>query len=83
MAFVRHPTIWPRDDYPSRMKTVEKWKWRIRWAGRWTTTRIAMTEADIRREHPEAVRIDESRTLLELPTTEAEVQAGQRERRTP
>jgi hypothetical protein len=60
------------------MKTAEKWLWRVRWAGRWTTTRIAYTEAEVRREHPEAVRIDESRVVVELPETEAEVDAAQR-----
>jgi hypothetical protein len=65
------------------MKLIEKWKWRIRWGGRWTRTRIAYTEADIWREHPEAIRVKESRVLVELPTTEAEIEAVQRERRTP
>ena len=60
------------------MRTVEKWKWRIRWAGRWTTTRIAMTEAEIRREHPEATPVDGSRVLVALPDTEAEILASQR-----
>lgn len=39
------------------MKTVEKSKWRFKWAGRWTTTHMARTEEDIKREHPETVRI--------------------------
>lgn len=60
------------------MHTVEKWLWRIRWAGRWTTTRIPYTQAEVRREHPEAVRIDGSRVLIELTDTEAEVEAAQR-----
>jgi hypothetical protein len=60
------------------MKTVEKFKWRIRWAGRWTTTRIPFTEAEVRREHPEATPIVGSRVLIELPETEAEIVATQR-----
>jgi hypothetical protein len=60
------------------MKTVTKWRWKIRWGGRCTTTRIAYTEADIRREHPEAVRIDSTRIEVELPGTEVEIQALQR-----
>jgi hypothetical protein len=60
------------------MKTVEKWLWRIRWAGRWTTTKIHWTEEDIRRENPEATRIDGSCVVVELPETEAEIQARQR-----
>lgn len=60
------------------MKVVEKWKWRIRWAGRWTTTRIAMTEEEIRREHPEATRVSGTSIEVELPETEAEVLTNQR-----
>jgi hypothetical protein len=60
------------------MKTVEKWLWRIRWAGRWTTTRVHFTEAEVRREHPEATKIEGSMVLVELPETEAEIQGSQR-----
>jgi hypothetical protein len=60
------------------MQTVEKWLWRIRWAGRWTTTRVHFTEPEIRREHPEATKIEGSRVLVELPETEAEIQGSQR-----
>jgi hypothetical protein len=60
------------------MKQIEKWKWRIRWAGRWTTTRVAQTEAEVRREHPEATPVEGSRILVDLPETEAEIQALQR-----
>lgn len=49
------------------MKIVEKWLWKIRWAGRWTTTRTPFTEAEIRREHPEATPVGGSRIVIELP----------------
>jgi hypothetical protein len=62
------------------MKQVEKWTWRIRWAGRWTTTRIHYTEAEVRREHPEAERLPETRIVVDLPETEAEIQAAQNQR---
>jgi hypothetical protein len=62
------------------MKTVEKWLWRIRWTGRWTTTRVHFTEAEIRREHPEAERVDGSRILVDVPDTEEERQAAQQQR---
>jgi hypothetical protein len=62
------------------MRKVEKWKWRIRWGDRMTTTRIHYTEAEIRREHPEAVRLDETRTLVTEPETHAEREALQRQR---
>jgi hypothetical protein len=55
------------------MQTVEKWLWRIRWAGRWTTIRIHWTEEDIRRENPKATRIEGSCIVVELPETEAEI----------
>jgi len=34
--------------------------WQIRWAERWMTTHTRFSEEAIKREHPEAVRIDES-----------------------
>lgn len=60
------------------MRYVEKWLWKIRWAGRLTTTRVHFTEAEIRVEHPDAVRVDGSRIVAELPQTEAEILASQR-----
>ena len=60
------------------MKIVTKWRWRIRWGGRWTTTRSAYTEVEVRREHPEAVRIDNTRVDVQLPETEAEIEFIQR-----
>lgn len=62
------------------MKTIEKWLWRIRWGGCWTTTRIHRTEDEIRREHPEAQRVDGSRILVDLPDTDEERLAAQRQR---
>jgi hypothetical protein len=60
------------------MRRVEKYLWRIRWAGRTTTTRVHFTEAEILREHPEAVRVDGSRLEVDVPETEAEILASQR-----
>lgn len=62
------------------MKQVEKYLWRIRWAGRTTTTRAHFTEAEIRAQHPEAERIDASRRVVELPDTEEELEAARRQR---
>ena len=36
------------------------------WAGHWVTTGHHCTEEKIRKEHPEAVRIDHSRRELEV-----------------
>lgn len=62
------------------MQSVEKWLWKIRWAGRWTTSRTHFTEAEIRREHPEAERVDGSRIVVELPETAQEIEAALRQR---
>lgn len=40
------------------MKTVETYRWRVIWIKRWITTSFHMSEADIRVEHPEAVRVE-------------------------
>lgn len=60
------------------VKQVEKWKWRIRWSDRWTTSAIHQTEAEVRREHPEATRIDGSRIVVELPDTPEELAPARR-----
>jgi hypothetical protein len=62
------------------MRRVEKYLWRIRWAGRTTTTRVRFTEAEIRREHPDAARIDGSRIVVEIPETDAEHDAARQPR---
>jgi hypothetical protein len=63
------------------MRNVEKWRWRISWAGRWMTTRAHFTEAEVRKQHPEAVRIDASRIVVTLPETEAELDEARQQRR--
>jgi hypothetical protein len=54
------------------MRNVEKYLWKIRWAGRVVTTRVPFTEEEIRPQHPDAQRIDASRILVALPGTDAE-----------
>lgn len=46
--------------------------WQIHWAGRWMTTFTRFTEEAIKREHPEAIRIDESREVRMVPETPME-----------
>ena len=60
------------------MKTEVTYQWRIQWAGKWSTTRHHFTEEHIRKEHPEAVRLDGTRRELQLPETELEIAAAQR-----
>ncbi len=62
------------------MKQIEKWRWRIRWTGRMTTTRAHFTEAEIRVENPEAVRVEGTRVVVEVPETEAERAAAMQQR---
>lgn len=54
------------------MKEEIRWQWRIRWCGRWTTSHHCTEEA-VRREHPEAVRIEGSRQVLLVPSTPEEI----------
>lgn len=56
------------------MKEEAQYKWRIQWCGRWTTSHYCTQEA-IRREHPEAVRVDASRRVTTILSTEEEVKA--------
>lgn len=46
--------------------------WQIQWAGRWMTTFKRFSEEAIKREHPEAVRIDDSREVCLVPETPME-----------
>lgn len=48
------------------MRTEEHWRWRIKWGGRWKTTRITYTEEHIRKEHPEAIRIEGSLVVQQI-----------------
>lgn len=58
------------------MRRVEKWKWRIRWGGKTMTTRVAFTEEEIRRQHPDAVRVEGSCVVVEVPEQQHELDAA-------
>ncbi len=60
------------------MKQETTYLWRIKWAGRWTTTRHHCTEDHIRKEHPEAVCLVESKRVEMVPETNAELSEMQR-----
>jgi hypothetical protein len=51
------------------MKTEIQYRWRVVWSGHSTTTGHHCTEEQIRKEHPEAVRIDASRRELQVADT--------------
>lgn len=46
---------------------ITEWRWRIQWGGRWVTGKLWQTEAEVRREHPEAVRVDASARVRVTP----------------
>jgi hypothetical protein len=54
------------------MITEEIYFWRIQWAGTWMITRTRVSEKTIRQEHPEAIRIEESKQLVLTPETSQE-----------
>lgn len=54
------------------MHDEETWLWRIQWAGRWCNSRHQCTEEQIRKEHPEATRIEGSRRIQSLPDSQEE-----------
>lgn len=54
------------------MKTEERWRWRIKWCGKWTITSHHAAETQIRIEHPEATRIEGTRIEQQVPETHEE-----------
>ncbi len=60
------------------MKSETTYRWRIQWAGKWTTTKYNCTEDQIRREHPEAICLVESKRVDMVPETDAEIRELQR-----
>lgn len=62
------------------MKQVEKWLWRIHWGGRMVITRVHFTADEIRERHPDAVCMPETRIVVQLPETQAELDAARQPR---
>ena len=60
------------------MKNETTYLWRIKWAGRWTTTRHHCTEEQIRKEHPEAICLHETKRVQQVPETDEEMRDLQR-----
>jgi hypothetical protein len=54
------------------VNTEDTYRWKINWLGRWTTTRYQTTEAQIRVEHPEAIRVEGTLKLRQVPETDEE-----------
>ncbi|ABD70766.1 hypothetical protein Rfer_3056 [Rhodoferax ferrireducens T118] len=51
------------------MRQEELWEWRIKWLGQWTSTIHGVTEAEIRKIHPEAIRVLGSRCVRQIAET--------------
>ena len=54
------------------MRVEQTYKWRIQWTKRWSTTNFHCTEEQIRKEHPEAIRVPGTLVEHQIPETEAE-----------
>lgn len=54
------------------MVTEEVFYWQIQWAGRWMFTHRRYSEREIRLEHPEAVKVEDSRQLILTPENQQE-----------
>jgi hypothetical protein len=54
------------------MKEEITYQWRIKWAGRWTTTRHHCTSDQVRKEHPEAVCLVDTKRVQLIPETKEE-----------
>lgn len=49
------------------MVSEEVFFWQIQWAGRWMFTHRRFSEREIRQEHPEAIKVEESRQTIFTP----------------
>ena len=54
------------------MKTIQTYRWRVLWLGKWTTTRHHAEEEQIRIEHPEAIRVESTLIEHQVPETNDE-----------
>lgn len=54
------------------MRSAEFYRWRVMYLGKLRATRYLATEEEIRKQHPEAQRIDESLEARMLPETPEE-----------
>ena len=57
------------------MRREEQYRWKTLWNGKMTPTRYHCTEESIRKEHPEAVRIEGTLIVREIPETDDEWRA--------
>jgi hypothetical protein len=60
------------------MKVEVQHKWRIKWCGKWTTTNHYCSEESIRKQHPEAQLVPNTRRDLFIPETPDEMRERMR-----
>jgi len=60
--------------YINSIKEVIRYRWRTLWLGKWSTTRYYTTGEEIRRTHPEAVPVENTRQVLMVAETDEERQ---------
>ncbi|MBC7707421.1 MAG: hypothetical protein H7274_26215 [Rhodoferax sp.] len=58
------------------MKTQHYYIWKTLWNGKMTRSRHHATEEEIRKSHPEAVRVDNTLLVREIPETLEERRAA-------
>jgi len=57
------------------MREEIQYRWRIQWAGRWTTTNHHTTEHQIKKDHPEAKCLEYTRRVQMVPESAQEANA--------
>lgn len=55
------------------MKTEEHYSWMILWCGKWKRTRYTCSEESIRKEHPEAKKIEGTMVIRQIAETDDEL----------
>ena len=61
--------------YLSSMKTEHTYRWLTKWNGKMTPSQHHCTEESIRKQHPEAVRIEGTLIVREIPESDEEWRA--------
>jgi hypothetical protein len=57
------------------MREETTYLWRIKWAGRWVTTRHHCTDEQVRKELPEAICLHETKRVQQVPEIDDEMRA--------
>lgn len=60
------------------MLTEVTYRWKVKWLGKWVTTRYHATESAIRSEHPEAMPVEHTRSERHIPESKVEMADQQR-----